>query len=307
MRPLLIDTDTASDDAVALMMALREPAVSVEAVTVVAGNCPLETCVRNALIAVEAADTYAPPVHAGAAKPMLRPLVTTEFVHGADGLGDMNLPDPQLRPAPEHAVDVLIGKAHAFEGLLEVVTLGPLTNVAIALLRAPELARLIRHMYVMGGAGLGPGNMTPVAEYNFFADAEAAQVLMASGVPTTVVGWDVCTGEAFLDLDDVERLRAVGPRGRFAVRCNASLQAINARMGRQGLDLADPSAMAVALSPDLVTAALEAYAYVEHGGGASYGQFVIDRLGLLEKPPNVTICAAIDAAAFKDRLLRLLA
>jgi purine nucleosidase len=246
-------------------------------------------------------------VHAGATKPMLRGLVTTEFVHGADGLGDMNLPDPQLRAASEHAVDVLIANAHAFAGSLEVVTLGPLTNLAIALLREPDIARQIQRVYVMGSAGLGPGNMTPVAEYNFFADAEAAQVLIASGVPTTVVGWDVCTGGAFLNLDDVERLRAVGPRGRFAVRCNASLLAINARLGRQGLDLADPTAMAVALSPELVTSSLDAYGYVEHRSDASYGQFVIDRVGLMEQPPNVTICTAINGPAFKDRLLRLLA
>lgn len=308
MRRFLIDTDTASDDAVALLMALREPAVRVEAITVVAGNAPLATCVRNALITVERAGTYAPPVHAGMAKPLLRDLVTAEFVHGEDGMGDMNLPDPVLEARPEHAVDVIIEAAKRFAGELEIVTLGPLTNVALALVREPELARNVRRVHVMGGAGLGPGNITPVAEFNFFVDAEAAHLVVESGLPKTIVGWDVSTGDAFMGLEDIERLRAVGPLGEFAVRCNATLLEINRRaFGRDGFDLADPTAMAAALYPELIAGSFDAHCYVEHRNDRAYGQLVVDRLDLLKAPCNATICRSLHAERFKETLGRLLA
>lgn len=307
MRRFLIDTDTASDDAVALLMALREPAVEVVAITVVAGNLPLERCVENALITIEKADTYAPPVHGGMTKPLLRDLVTSEFVHGQDGMGDMGLPAPRLSARREHAVDAIVEAVRAHEGELEIVTLGPLTNLAMALLKEPTLAGGIRHVWVMGGAGLGPGNLTPVAEFNFFVDAEAAHVVLESPVPKTIIGWDVSTSDTFMGLEDIERLRAVGPLGAFAVRCNATLLEINRReLGRDGFDLADPTAMAAALYPDMVRESFEAYAYVEHKSERSYGQFVIDRLNLLHEPPNATICVSLHAERFKTALLRLL-
>lgn len=308
VRRFLIDTDTASDDAVALLMALREPAVRIEAVTVVAGNAHLDTCVRNALISVEKAETYAPPVHPGMAKPLLRDLFTAEFVHGEDGMGDMGLPDPVLTADRRHAVDAIIDLAHRLEGELEIITLGPLTNVAMALLREPELAGMIERVHVMGGAGLGPGNLTPLAEFNFFVDAEAAHVVVSSAAPKTIVGWDVSTSEAFMSLSDIDRLRSAGPLGRFAARCNASLLDANERFfGRQGFDLPDPVTVAAALYPDMVTASFEAYGYVEHHSERGYGQFVIDRLGLLREAPNLTICQSIDALRFKEKLYQLLA
>jgi len=178
MRHFLIDTDTASDDAVALLMALREPSVRVGAITVVAGNCPLDIGVRNALISVELAGTYAPPVYAGMSQPLLRELVTSEHVHGQDGLGNMDLPAPASEKQSGHAVDKIIEMAHCFPGELEIITLGPLTNLAMAILKEPSLPDLIQRVYIMGGAGLGPGNITPVAEFNFYVDAEAAHLVI---------------------------------------------------------------------------------------------------------------------------------
>lgn len=306
MRRFLIDTDTASDDAVALLMALREPAVKVEAITVVAGNSPLATCVRNALVTVEKADTYAPPVHAGMAKPLLRELVTAEFVHGEDGMGNMDLPAPRLQAGPGHAVDVIIETARRLDGELEIITLGPLTNLAMALLKEPALAGMIERIHTMGGAGLGPGNITPVAEFNFFVDAEAAHVVMESALPKTIVGWDVSTGDTFMNLEDIERLRSVGSLGEFAVRCNATLLEINRQLGRDGFDLPDPTTVAAALYPEMVTDSFDAHCYVEHRSERGYGQFVIDELDLLHKPANATICRSLDAGMFKDALYRRL-
>ena len=306
MRHFLIDTDTASDDAVALLMALREPSVKVEAITVVAGNCPLETSVKNALISVEKAGTYSPPVYAGMKQPILRELFTSEFVHGQDGMGNMDLPSPTLEKQPDHAIDMIIETARHFPGVLEIVTLGPLTNLAMALLKEPTLPDLVKRVYIMGGAGLGPGNITPVAEFNFFVDAEAAHLVMKSKLAKTVVGWDVCMAETFINRSDITHLNSLGLLGEFAVRCNASVIEFNKGWGKDGFDLPDPTTVAVALYPDIVTKQFDAYGYVEYKSEKAYGQFIIDQLQLTGKPHNVTIITEIDAQQFKQKLFQLL-
>ena len=308
MRHLLIDTDTASDDVVALIMALREPTVRVEAVTVVAGNLPVDLAVRNALIAIEEANTYAPPVYRGVERPLLRPLVTAESVHGDDGLGDMNHPPPRLEAAHGHAVDCIIETVYRFPKALEIVTLGPLTNLALACLKAPEIASLVKQVTIMGGTGFGKGNITPTAEFNLFVDAEAAQIVLNSGLPLTFVGWDMSTGDTFLPAAELDALLATGsPVASFCVRCNAALRAYNQRTwGKDGIDLADPVAMAVALDRSIMTESIQAYAAVEHKSELTYGQLVIDAYGLLGRAPNATFCRAVDAPRFKALLHRLI-
>ena len=306
MRRFLIDTDTASDDAVALLMALREPSVKVEVITVVAGNSPLETCVKNALISVEKAETYSPPVYAGMAQPMFQEPFSAEFVHGQDGMGNMDLPAPTLEKQSDHAVDVIIETARHFPGELEIITLGPLTNLALALLKEPTLPKLIKRVYIMGGAGLGPGNVTPVAEFNIFADAEAAHLIMKSKLAKTVVGWDICMAETFINPSDIAHLNSLGPLGEFAVRCNATLIEFNKGWGKDGFDLPDPTTVAVALYPDIVTRQFDAFGYVEYKSEKTYGQFIIDQFQLTGKPHNATIITEIDARQFKQKLFQLL-
>ena len=307
MRHFLIDTDTASDDAVAIIMALRDESVRVEAITIVAGNVPLDLGVKNCLISIEVADTYTPPVYAGSAKPLMRPLVTSEFVHGEDGMGNMNLPDPELQVSDGHAVDKIIELAHQFPNELEIVTLGPLTNLAIACLRAPEIAQLVKHVYVMGGTGLGTGNMTPVSEFNIYVDAEAAHIVLNSGLALSFVGWDASTDETFITQQDIDELHATGSRiAAFCVRCNHTLQDYNlASWDKVGFDLPDPVTMAVALYPDIVTKQLEAYCAVEYRSELTYGQTVIDQHHILQHEPNANFCIEVDASRFKEILYRL--
>lgn len=308
MRHFLIDTDTASDDAVALIMALRDDSVCVEAITIVAGNVPLDLAVKNALTSVEVADTYAPPVYAGAAKPLLRPLFTAEVVHGEDGMGNMDLPEPNLQLCEGHAVDKIIELAHQYPNELEIVTLGPLTNLAIACAKAPEIANLVKQVYVMGGTGLGQGNVTPISEFNIYVDAEAAQIVLNSGLPLMFVGWDASTDETFINEDDIAELRATGsPIAEFCVRCNQTLIEYNlASWGKVGFDLPDPVTMAVALYPDIITHQFEAYCAIEHKSETTYGQTVIDQHNLLKQDPNATFCIEVDAAKFKSHLFRLI-
>lgn len=306
MRHFLIDTDTASDDAVALLMVLREPSVRVEAITVVAGNCSLEIGVKNALISVEKAGTYDPPVYAGMSQPLLRELVTSEYVHGQDGLGNMNLPSPASEKQSGHAVDMIIEMARRFPGELEIITLGPLTNLAMAILKEPTLPDLIKRVYIMGGAGLGPGNITPVAEFNFYVDAEAAHLVIQSKMAKTVIGWDICMAEAFLNRSDIAHLKSLGSLGEFAVRASVSLIEFTKGLGKDGFGPADQTAVAIALYPDIVTKQFDAYGYVEYKSEKAYGQFILDQLQLTGKPHNVTAITEIDAKQFKEKLFQLL-
>ncbi|HHF0522389.1 TPA: nucleoside hydrolase [Vibrio alginolyticus] len=308
MRHLLIDTDTASDDAVALLMALREPSVKVEAITTVAGNCAIPQCKRNALICVEKAATYVPPVYAGMTKPLFREHFTSHHIHGEDGMGDMNLPEPDLTVEEMHAVDALIEYSYLFKGELEIVTLGPLTNIAMAVLKDPNFANNIKQVYVMGGAGMTPGNITPLAEFNFFVDAEAVHLVLESGLPLTIVGWEIGMGEAFIGEDDMRRLNQLGDLGQFSVRCNKVLMEFNAgRTDRVGFDLPDPTTMAVALYPDIVEQSIESYSWIEYKSERSYGHYIIDSTNLIDQPANAKVVTKIRDGAFKEKLFALLA
>jgi purine nucleosidase len=288
-------------------MALREPSIKVEAITVVAGNCALPICLKNALFTVEQAGTYCPPVFAGLTAPFMRPLFTAEAEHGKDGMGNMNLPEPHLKCEQGHAVDAIIETAHEFAGELEVITLGPLSNLALALLKEPGIAKEIKSVTIMGGCGLGPGNITPLAEFNIYVDAEAAFVVIDSGLNKTVVGWDVCCSETFINPDDIDHLNALGSLGRFAVRCNASLREFNLRWGKDGFDLPDPTTVAAALYPDMITHQFRAYGMVDYKSENAYGQFMIDKDHLLGKDANVNVVTEIDAQQFKQKLFQLLA
>lgn len=306
MRRLIIDTDTASDDAVALILALREPEVHVEAIMVVAGNVPIELAVKNALLSVETANTYCPPVYQGMAKPLLRDLFTSEFVHGEDGMGNIDSPKPGLAIQPEHAVDALISMAQESRGDLELITLGPLTNIAMACLKAPDSMGKLKRITIMAGAGIGSGNITPVAEFNAFVDAEALSIVLQSEIPIFLVGWDVSMGRTFIDEDDIRYLLETGsPIATFCVRCNQSLQEFNLkRLEKRGFDLPDPATVAAAIYPETVLETWEAYTYVETKNESTYGQVIIDYMHLLNKSPNAVICRSLDGKMFKERLFR---
>ena len=205
-RKLLIDTDTASDDAVALLMALRDPTVEVIAITVVAGNVPLELAVQNALYTVELAGVDV-PVYVGAATPLLEPLHTAQVVHGNDGMGDIGLPLTGRVPAEGDAVDRLIELIDAHEpGELTLVTLGPLTNIAVLFARRPDLATRLREVVMMAGTSDGLGNITAAAEFNVWVDPEAAAMVFRSGADLAMVGWDISRKYATFDADQAAPL-----------------------------------------------------------------------------------------------------
>lgn len=318
-RTFLIDTDTASDDAVALIMALRSPEVEVAAITVVSGNVPVDQGVKNALYTVELCGGEL-PVYRGAERPLRRAAVYAQFFHGEDGLGDLGFAPKSSQPAAGHAADAIVETVRAHPGLT-LVTLGPLTNVALALERAPEIAEGVGRCVVMGGAACTVGNVTPAAEFNVFVDPDAARRVFRSPMPVEMVGWELCRGEANLDDEDMAHVRAFGtPYADFSIDCNRTAIDANRHMCHDpGLSLPDPVAMAVALDPGICIRQSAHYVDVEVDSDLTRGMTVVDQLGVTGEPrnravwgdlrqgeTNVTVCWEIDVAAWKAALYRAL-
>jgi len=304
MRNFIIDTDTASDDAVALVMALRQPDIDVKAITVVAGNVPLPQGLQNALYTVELCGASV-PVYAGCAKPLLRELETAEVVHGDDGMGDIGLPLVGRQPAPGHASDVLRQAVKSNAGDITLVTLGPLTNVALALLIEPELARRVSRCVIMGGIGAGHGNVSPTAEFNIWVDPEAAKIVYESGMDITMVGWDISWRFATFDARQAAEIRRIGtPLAEFVIDIQKTLTEFSMRENAlAGFDLPDPIAMAAAIDPAICQ--YERFRVdVTAGEGLARGITVVDRLGVAKREPNVNVAVSADRAAFVELLKR---
>lgn len=206
-RTFLIDTDTASDDAVAIIMALRAPDVRVAAITTVAGNVNVVQSTSNALYTVELCGADV-PVYPGADKPLLRRYENATWFHGRDGLGDHGYAPTRRTPEKLHAVDAIIQTIEANPGLV-LVTLGPLTNIALALARRPQIASQVSRCVIMGGNPCCEGNVTPAAEFNIWVDPDAARMVMLSNLPVELVGWHLCRGDAVLHDDDIHRVLAL--------------------------------------------------------------------------------------------------
>jgi purine nucleosidase len=285
-RKFLIDTDTASDDAVALIMALRAPDVRVVAITTVAGNVDVKQATRNALYTVElcGADT---PVYVGAEKPLLRTYTNATWFHGRDGLGDHNYPSPRRSCEKLHAADAIIDTIEANPGLV-IVTLAPLTNLALALAKKPEIGAKVGRCVVMGGAPCCEGNVTPAAEYNIWVDTEAARIVMLSGMPVELIGWQLSRGDAVLQEKDIALIQGFDTElARFAIECNShARQAYKTQTGEDGISLPDPIAMCVALDPSVGTEWSEHYVNVETQSELTRGMTVVDRLNIAEDERN---------------------
>jgi purine nucleosidase len=322
-RAMIIDTDTASDDAVAIVMALKHPDIDVKAITVVSGNVPMKQGSLNARYTVEQCGKQT-PVYEGAAAPLMREVAYATFFHGDDGMGNMHYPAPKAAPAPGHAVDALIETIKANPGIM-LVTLGPLTNIALAVAKAPEIVGLVSRCVVMGGAACTVGNITPAAEFNIWVDPEAARMAFRSGLPIEMVGWEHARGQANLTLEDISFCREEidTPLAHFAVDCNASaLKAGRELFGEPGISLPDPITMAVAIDPTICTRQSSHFVEVECEGIYTRGMTVVDQLDVtinvgvphneIWQPltrrgaPNASICWAVDIARWKELLYSLL-
>lgn len=300
-RSLIIDTDTASDDAIALLLACRTPGVAIRAVSVVAGNVPLPLATRNALVSLQLAGGGHVPVYAGVGKPLLRALETAQDVHGANGMGGVEFDDPMRMPEAEHAVDALRRIARDEPGEHVLVTLGPLSTIATALLIEPDLLMRFGHTYLMAGAFDGVGNVHPAGEFNVWADPEAAAIVTAAPGAKTFVGWDISRRYAVFTSAEQRALAALGPLGRFCVDINADVDAFcRSYTGLDGFDLPDPIAMAVAIDPTIMTdqrAATVTIGIEDVSRGATFSDH-----RLIAPPPNANVAVVVDEQRFKAML-----
>jgi purine nucleosidase len=302
-RPFLIDTDTASDDAVALIMALRSPDVEVKAINTVAGNVGVLQASRNALYTAELCGSNV-AVFVGAERPLAREHVGAEWFHGRDGLGDHGYPKARRSPEKLSAIEAIIQTVESNPGI-ELVTLGPLTNIALALQRKPEIVSKVRRCVIMGGAPSCEGNVTPAAEYNIWCDPEAGRIVNASGLPIELVGWHLSRGDAVLDPSDIQHVLSFGTSvGKFAIECNSfAQQAYFEQTGEHGIALPDPVAMAVALDPSIVTSQTEHFLEIETESELTRGMTVVDRLNVAGNERNRQVWSTQLAAGHKAKII----
>jgi len=309
-RKIIIDTDPGQDDAVAILLALASPEFEVLGITTVAGNVPLPLTTRNALIVCELAGRSDMPVCAGCDAPLKRKLVTAEHVHGKTGLDGPQMPDPKMEVRKTHAVDFLVEtlrQEHAQSVTLCV--LGPLTNIATAFERAPDIIERVQEIVLMGGAYFEVGNITPSAEFNIYVDPEAADIVFQSGIPVTVVPLDV-THKALTTAPRVDAFRNLGNEaGRMvAAWTNFFERYDKEKYGSAGAPLHDPCVIAYLLQPDLFSGR-HINVCIETGSELTLGMTVADWWRVTDRAPNATFVGDIDADGFfallNERLARL--
>jgi purine nucleosidase len=319
-EPLVIDVDTGIDDALALLYACAAPEAEIVGVSTVVGNVSLSAATRNTRAVLALAGRADIPVWPGASMSLSTGSADARHVHGESGLGHAVLPEPPEPATAAHAVDAIAAAAHAHAGKLILVATGPLTNVALAVMREPELPSLVRRFVIMGGAYAESGNVTPTAEFNIWHDPEAARIVFRAfggpgGAPVIAVGLDV-TRKATFDANDVAEFaaRAAGkPHGAALTRFieDASrfyFERMETWQGRRHLIMHDPLAVAVALDPSLAETR-RAAVDVETVGRLTTGATIADWRGQWGRLPNTEVAVSVDAdrarAMFFDAMVRL--
>lgn len=297
----IIDTDPGIDDASAIITAINSGALDILGITTVHGNVGLEHTTRNALKLVELLGANV-PVYQGASRPILQHREHAAEYHGEDGFGNTFLPGPGISPADGHAVDFIIRSAKEHE--VSLLTLGPLTNVALAIAKDRDLEKQIKRIVMMAGTSRARGNTSPVAEFNIFADPEAAAVVFNSGIPITMVPWETCLDTAF-GPDTVAKLRKSSTEvGKaFAQAMEFSVKRIRGYLGFEALLLCDLLAACVAIDSSVATETVQARVTVETGGMYSRGFTVIDERMADGGKPNTTICLACDRSKIEAMFL----
>ena len=308
-RRIIIDTDPGLDDAVAILLAFAAAEeLEVLGLIAVAGNLPLAQTERNARRVCELAGRLDVPVYAGCAQPILRPLATAERVHRETAQDRLLLPDPTMALQPQHGVDFLVETLRASEaGTITLCALAPLTNIAIALAKAPEVIGKIRELIVMGGSCFELGNVTPAAEFNIHVDPHAAAIVIDSGLPITMIPLDV-THQLLTTEPRLAALRALPNR------CGAAVAALlasfeknrRAKFGPRARALHDPAVIGYLLRPDLYEGR-EVNVAIETQSPLTVGMTVVDWWGVTGRKPNARLMNTVDAAGFFDLLTERLA
>jgi inosine-uridine nucleoside N-ribohydrolase len=296
MKRVIIDTDPGIDDAAAIFFALTSGALQVDALTTVFGNVEVEQTTRNALSLLEVAGRSDIPVYQGTARPLIREPTFAKFIHGENGLGNIEIPLPSSRPAPGGAVEAIISRIMSAPGDITLIALGPLTNLALALRLEPRAARNLRELILMGGAVSTWGNVTPAASANLYNDPEAASIVYRAGVPLVQV---VCRPTVISHANLARIREADTPMGRLLLQMTPFIEQAYRKRGvkvvleGRGIQYNDVVCMAYAVKPDMFKTE-NLYVEIETRGTFTTGETVADFEGRWGKEPNTRVCLGVD-------------
>lgn len=306
-RKIIIDTDPGQDDAVAILLALGSAELDIVGISVVAGNVPLKLTEKNARKICELAGRPEINVYAGAIRPLMRELVTAEEVHGKTGLNGPQLPDPAMKLQEQYAVDFIVETLMKEErGTITLCALGPLTNIALALIREPRIASRIKEIVLMGGGFFEGGNVTPAAEFNIYVDPHAADIVLKSGIPIVMMPLDV-THKALTTAKRTQAFRALGTRVGIATAEMLEFfeRFDEEKYGTDGGPLHDPCVIAYLLKPELFKGR-HCNVSVETASELTMGMTVIDWWSVTKRPKNAMVMRDIDHDGFFALLLERL-
>lgn len=302
-KRIIIDTDPGVDDALAILLALASPEIRLEALTTTHGNVTVGKATRNARAVLELAGANHIPVARGSELALIQPFRESELVHGSSGIGNAKLPEPRIHPISQHAVDYLIERALAEPGELSIFPIGPLTNIAMAVRREPRFAEAVPELVIMGGAINEGGNVTPLAEFNIWADPHAAHIVFHSGIPITLVPLDV-THQCLLKQEHVDRLlKNNSPVSRFISQAVEVYLKFSMDRGYAGSALHDPLTLATILAPELLSLQ-EHFVDVDISGGVSTGKTFADFYRTLNRPANMKVALGVRGEEFIELFLQ---
>ncbi len=309
MIRILLDTDTAGDDTTAMMMALKASDAVLEGVTINCGNVGFDQQVENALYTIEVAGRSGKvPVYPGARHPLIRNWTTEERVHGPDGMGGSNFPRAKQRPESKHAVDAILDLVTSAPGDITLVEIAPMTNLAMAVRRDPSIVKKVKHLYFMGGTNQFLGNITPAAEFNMWVDPDAAKVVLHSGMPMTMVGWEICMRHGLLRAAELKKVAKMRTKeAKFFTAVNRQVRKFTKRVeGIDAVSCPDSIAMAIVLDRAAATDVRRKFVDVDNESELSRGATYVDHLNVLGKKPNVNVVYAASERLFKRMLFRML-
>ena len=323
MKKFIIDADTGSDDAVAILLALQDPSVEILGISVVSGNVPLRQGIKNTISTIDMTEKKV-KVYAGADKPISREYeeiydlenfmkhvkslkpssASGQCVHGIDGMGDIGTKPSIEVYEQKNAVDFITDAVNENPNEITLVTLGPLTNIALAIQKDSKIKKKIKHCYVMGGTSDGTGNVTAAAEYNIWVDPEAAKICFDSGMNITMVGWDNSYKYAMLKEQEIEDLRSLNSKlADFSIDIQKTLIDLTfSTYGFHGFDLPDPITMAIALDNSIIEDAEQLHVIIDVRDGITRGQTIVDYFNVEKKTQNIRVVRKSD----KDKFMNLL-
>ncbi|MDG6901849.1 MAG: nucleoside hydrolase [Nitrososphaerota archaeon] len=309
MRRILLDTDTAGDDTIAILMALKAGDAVLEGITINCGNVDFDQEVENALYTVQVAGKSGKvPVYPGARHPLLREWRTAKEVHGEDGMGDSHFPKARQRPEAMSAVDAIVDTINSNPGEIDLVEIAPMTNLALAIRKDPGIVKKVRSFWFMGGSNQFLGNVTPAAEFNIWVDPDAAKIVLESGLPTKMVGWEICMRHGILGAAELAEIERIGTEeSRFFLAVNTQVRRFMKKTyGMVGTSCTDSLTMAMVLDPRVATDVRRKHVEVDNTDGPSRGATIVDELDVLRKEPNMDVVYDASHGAFLEMLYRAL-